>query len=443
MVIHQQSQHAPATPPTRPGRPVRGSALWLARRIVLGVRLALVVLGAVSGVMAAQLEETDIAASNRWTVVLVAAIVAILLGGLVWWVEPSTPPAHRGRERLRTAGRWTRAVLAAAGTGSAFYWIVVDEERLSWFAMAVVAVSPLAYLVFTWIGKYAIAPVWGPPAPGEQPLWRKRRVEHSTAVFAAGRETLFEPERGVLRRALTIRPRPPLTGTAVPGELAAWVRNAVLGTDGTSLHVTGRSGRTYRLPLAAPGSYGAAGLLVVRENVVTTSQYGRSAPRSRELLCVVDSTGRRMLDVELYGWTRSDLVALARAAGLRLDRYAPENKQHVWANRRGQGPTDFEVAVPKASTHRTVRGHSLWRDALPVIVITLVIVAGYYGATEVAGIVRGALTLPEPWLTIVPGLAGAVVIGVLVVAVRALANWDSRRRQAARVRSRAGVTDAP
>ena len=80
---------------------------------MLAVRLVLVVLAVVSGVIAGRTVDTDLAVSDMWTYVLLAAVVAMPLGGLVWWVEPSTPPAWRPRERARTAGRWTRAILAA------------------------------------------------------------------------------------------------------------------------------------------------------------------------------------------------------------------------------------------------------------------------------------------------------------------------------------------
>lgn len=410
-----------------------GSALSLARRIVLGVRAVLVVLAVVSGVMAARTEDTDLDLSNRWTVAMVGTIVVVLLGGLVWWVAPDTPPALRRRERFRTAGRWTRAVLAAGGVGLFFYWTIVDEVGPSYVALAVAAGSPLAYLTLTAIGKAGSPPEWAPPQDAE-PGWWRRRHEQARAAIATVCETLVEP--GARRSALTIRPR---AGAAAPAGFAAWLRNGALGTDGTSLAVTGRSGRTFRVPLAVAGGYGAEGLLVVRETVVTSTRYGRSAPRSRELLCVLDSAGRRMVDIELYGWTRSDLVALARASGLRLARYAPQERQEAVANLRGQTPTALDHAIPRATAHRTVRGRSPWRDAPVVGALAVVTVAGYFGVSYLVGAVRAGLALPEPWQTVVPWGLGAVMVGALIVVLRWVATRYEQRRQAARAPS----VDAP
>jgi hypothetical protein len=335
-------------------------------------------------------------------------------------------------------------VLAAGGLALASYWTVVDEEGLARLAMALIAVSPAAYLVLTAIGKAISPPEWEPPPESAARPPRRRRHELMRAAVAAAREVLVDPatEPGVRRIALTIRPRPPQPGAAAPAELAVWLRNGTLSTDGTSLTVTERTGRTYRIPLAGaggPASYGAATLLVVRESVVTSTQYGRSVPRSRELLCVLDSADRRMVDIELYGWTRSDLVALARAAGLRLDRYAPQERQHAVANLRGRAPTALDVAIPKVTAHRTVRGSSPWRDVPLIITIAVATVAGYFGVAHVLGVVRAELAQPEPWQTIAAGLVGVAMVSVLVFTVRRLGTWHEQRRQAARTRS----TDAP
>jgi hypothetical protein len=154
---------------------------------------------------------------------------------------------------------------------------------------------------------------------------------------------------------------------------------------------------------------------------------------------VLYSAGNRMLDIELYGWTRSDLLAFARAAGLRLDRYAPQDLQHTATNLRGQTPTALDLAIPKAATHRTVRGSSLWRDIVLITGIIVVTTAGYFGALFVLGEVRSGLTLPEPWSVVVVGFLGMVLVGVLVFSIRAVATWFYRRRQAAR----ANTHDAP
>lgn len=411
---------------------MRGSALWWARRVVLGVRLGLGVLAVVSGVVAARAEDTDAATSNRWTVVMLGAVVGILLGGLVWWVEPGTPPGLRTRERLRTVGRWVRALLASAGVGLGSYWAILDEQGLVRGAVVVFLLSPVAYLVFVMIGNAVNPPVWVPTAVDDEPLWWRRRQERARALVAPAWENLVAA--GGRRSALAIRPRSQ-PGVPVPAGLVVWLRDAALSTDGVSLTVTGRRGKAFRVPLAGAGQYGAAGLLVVRETVVASSQYGRSVPRLRELLCVLDSAGRRMVDIELYGWTRTDLVALARAAGLRLDRYAPQERQGAVANLRGQTPTALDQAVPRAATHRTVRGRSPWRDVPAVVAIVLVTVAGYFGVSYAFG----EMSLPDPWLTITACGVGVAMVGLLVFAVRRLASWHEQRRQAVRAR----FADAP
>jgi hypothetical protein len=334
-------------------------------------------------------------------------------------------------------------VLASGGLALASYGAIAEMTGLTVFALVLVMFSPVAYLVITSIANAVSPPVWAPPPELEQPhdSRRQRRQENQRAALAAAWETLVAPEAypGRRRTPWTIRPRPPVTGASVPPGLEAWLRNGALGTDGTSLTVTGRSGRTFRIPLAGPGSYGAAGLLVVRETIVTWTRLGWSAPRSRELLCVIDSTGRRMVDIELYGWTRSDLVALARAAGLRLDRYAPRDRQHAVPNVRGQAPTTFDQAMPKVATHRTVRGGSLWRVTLLVTAIVVITLAAYLGVVFALNTVLPDLALPQPWPTIITWLAGAAMFGGVVL----VAHWLSTRYERNRQATRAGAYDPP
>jgi hypothetical protein len=116
--------------------------------------------------------------------------------------------------------------------------------------MVLVAVSPVAYWVLTAIGKAVTPPVWEPPAPDARPSRWQRRHEHLHAAVATAREVLFVADPG-RRSALTIRPHPPHPSAAIPAGLAAWMRTGALGT---SLTVTGRTGKTYRIPLV--GAHG-------------------------------------------------------------------------------------------------------------------------------------------------------------------------------------------
>lgn len=382
-----------------------------------GFQAVLVGLAMVSGVLAARTEATDLAASNRWTVVMLAAIIALPLGGLVWWVRPDTPPALRKRERARTIGRWARSVLASGGLTTISVGIIVERDGLALFGLLLLALSPFGYLVCAAIGKRTV-PAWEWPGPAKVDA-------DATAAVTAVRETLVEPpeQQHVYGGSMTIRPH---ATEPTPAGMDGWLRNGALSTDGTTLTVTDRSGRSHRVPLAS-----VTGLLVLRESVVASGGSGASVPRLREALCVLDPAGRRLLDVELYGWSGSDLVGFARVAGLRLDRYAPTNDQAVVPNLRGATRTAFDKAFPRVPGHRTIRGRGPWREALLLTGVVLLTMVLYYVGLFTLTWAMDQSAVPDPWRAILSAaLAIGLLTGLLAVIRRAGLRYESRRRAA-------------
>ena len=233
---------------------------------------------------------------------------------------------------------------------------------------------------------------------------------------------------------LTIRPHGPADGPA-PAGLDGWLRNASLSTDGATLTVTDRTGAARRLPLAGAegeGSYGVTMLVVVRETVLRHTRYYDTDPREREALCVIDSNGRRVVDIELYGWSRADLKALASAAGLERKRYAPIDHQLGGLTLTGRVFTIFDKTFPRARGYRMIRARDPWHGAAFSFIAVVPLIALYIGALVL--LVGEELDVAEPWSTVLTAVLGVGGLGGLILLVR----WASRRSDRDRKLMRTG-----
>lgn len=445
------SSGEPAAAP-RYGRPRPDGKLRSARRAVARARLLLVVIALICASRAAATAVVDVRASDAWTVGMAVAICLLPAGGLVWWVEhPLSPPAA-SRERARRIGRQVRAALATLGLAGVFVGVFTDLTGMAVSGLLIAVASPLAYLI-AMLGRpsdeqiaiMARAATATPGTvghsgavaharPGNEDTRTEPRRAAALRAVAEHRETLVSPADdrygGRRRQASTIRPRGPV-GPSAPRRFRRWLENGSLSSDGRLITVTDRYGHTHQHPLADDQHpNGVVGLMVRRQTVRIATTRGWSAPQYREHLSLLDALGRRVSDLEIYGWTRTDLIAFARAGGLWLEVFEPPSVEYVPSSWNGTAHAAFDLAFPRAHGYRKVpggvrTGQVLLATGASVALLACLVIIGLVGVG--AG---NVLPAPAPWPTIISmvlilGLSFGSIAAVMTFFNRANARWHS------------------
>ncbi|UGQ13681.1 hypothetical protein LO772_08815 [Yinghuangia sp. ASG 101] len=343
------------------------------RRLLVGGRLALVVLAVGCGFLAAGTEDGHREVSDAATVAMLGFVVLLFLTGLYQPADPEVPEMLRRRARARRAGRRARAAIAAAGVVALGATLPTDDsERLATWGLLAILLSPLALpaALLWWratasAGEVAArqhAKTGGEfPGPAGQPAARHRppRPFHELLVAPGGRP----PSAPV-----SIRPRPHVApGGRYPWGLGAWLRNAVVTVDAATVSVTDATGRVRVLPRVSPATPGGvARIAICREDVRYHTRFGWSAPQRFESLTLLDSDLRRLLDLHVYGWTRDDLRTFATASGLGLERFWYDRPYSEVPGFRGLPPTPLKQWLPPGPGYDEARGAARWPKVLGV-----------------------------------------------------------------------------
>ncbi|MCD0447372.1 hypothetical protein LO763_27520 [Glycomyces sp. A-F 0318] len=259
-----------------------------------------------------------------------------------------------------------------------------------------------------------------PPSPDSP-------TAEAVRTFNTHRQSFIAPASGT-RHPLRIRPHPPAEGDPPPS-LRPWLRNAAIATDGRTLTLTGRDGRARDLPIAVPGTDGAASLLIVREHLKFWTRYGHTAPQLQEYLCILDPAGRRLVEIDLYGWTRTDLTAFAAATGLRVDRYAPPGDQ-VGTARFGASTSHLlDRAVPRAPGCLHLSAPVRRYEVALIIAAVLAVLALYGGLIFGLSFLDLLVPLSEEALIMAQALVAFAALHGLVVGGRRFGRFRGRRRE--------------
>lgn len=415
--------------------PRSGSGGGVERRLLIGGRSALVVLGVGCGFLAAGTADRHRAVSDAATLAMLGFAVLLFLTGLYQPADPGVPELSRRRARARRVGRRARAVLAAAGVVALGASVVSDDaERSAAWALLTVLLSPLAL---------PAALLWWRATASAGEL-NARRQAGSGGEFEGGAghraprpqpprphyELLVAPGGRPPSGPVSVRPRPRIPpGGRHPWGAGAWLRNAVVTADASWVSVTDATGRVRVLPRvseAAPG--GVARIAICREEVRYRTQYGWSAPQRLESLALLDNDMRRLLDLHLYGWTRDDLRTFATATGLGLERFWYDRPYSDVPGLRGPGPTPLKQWLPPGPGYDEVRGRARWPKVLGISAAVVGAVAALSGLGLVAVVAHDLFGGPA-WV-------GGVVASVLFVGLTAaLPGLSVRALERARART--------
>ncbi|RCV53515.1 hypothetical protein [Marinitenerispora sediminis] len=395
-----------------------GTRLWAARRAVRIVRVALAVLAVLSMIVAARTSEDDLVVSDTAFVVMLVALGALLLGGFVWWPPAGGSPAVRRRAWARVVARWVWAAIAVAGysvTGAA---VLTDHGAAVAGGLLVLCASPLAYPVV--VGLSGARTEAGMTVPELRAWARDQRARHK--VPYSRREVLVSRDLARQHAPLTVRPSgQPLSGGPPPRRMRGWLRHGALSADAATVSVTDARGRTWRLPRGGEG--GVADLAICRETVRYINVDGTGTePLWREHLSLVTRGSVRLLDVEIYGWTRSELCRFAEATGLGLRRLWLDTPhvQQLGLFQVSMPPTPIGLMLPRGAGYRRVPGRARWPAVLGYtagVLTALGAVAALWGAA--AGVGRLLTPVAPGWLVNLAGmLVSVVLLALLAVGVR-------------------------
>ncbi|MFC7329635.1 hypothetical protein [Marinactinospora rubrisoli] len=389
-----------------------------ARRAVRAARVALALLAVASAVVAARTSEHDLVVSDTATVVMLVALGAMLLGGFVWWPAAGGSPAVRRRAWARVAARWTWAGIAVAAYSVTVVALLTDHSGTVAGALLVLCASPLAYPVV--IGLSGARTEAGLTVPELRAWARDQRARH--AVPYPRREVLVSRDPARRHAPVTVRPSGrPLSGGPPPRRMRRWLRHGALAADAETVSVTDARGRTWRLPRG--GKDGVADLALCRETVGYRTVNGMAGePLRREHLSLVTRDGVRLLDVEIYGWTRSELRRFAEATGLGLRRLWLDepHQQRLGLLQVRTPPTPIGLALPRGAGYRRVPGRALWPAAAGYtagVVAALGAVAALWGAMLTIGRLLAPVG-PEWLVTLVGVLVNVVLLALLVGTLR-------------------------
>ncbi|NUU24900.1 MAG: hypothetical protein HOV68_25850 [Streptomycetaceae bacterium] len=408
------------------------------------VRVAVAVLAGAAGAAAAAASgpERYRAFSDAATVVMLTLIVMLLLTGVFQPAAPQTSELLQGRARARANGRRLRAVVAASGVVWFSVAIVTDsgDSSTSWSLFIVLSSLVAPLVTYVWWRASA--------SPGEVHAQQLMKAKTS-----AGRRWQAQEARDIATTPrpryenlvasspptggpTTVRPRPQLPGHGrLPWGSTKWLRHAEIAADASSVAVTDATGRTRTLPRAvAPGGFGVALLAICREDVRYRTQYGWSAPQRVEALALLTPDRQRLLDLDLYGWTRADLCAFAAASGLGLERFWYDRPNLAVPRLTGLPPTPLQRWLPRSAHYDRARGRERWPRVLGITAAVIGTVAAL-GAIGLLGVATHVATGGSmPWL------GPVVTTGAFVVLVATLPGLA--RRADERRRGRSAYLDA-
>lgn len=332
--------------------------------------VALVPMIGASIILATTQSSSNADVENLWA----SAAFVLFVGGATAWVwrkvRDDDFEALRWR-RLHRRAFWRAAVLAllaglvclglvafwewladkALGTSDLPVW-AADEGHAAFFrglatwlpaaTVPLVLIEPVVWRLWPRTVQAAVrrARVAEMLAPDRRYSTR-RDFDHSIAATGRPRASESRPRREPSGQPHRIVPRSKQPTRPPGAAVDAWWRNAAIAWDGSALTLTDGQGRTHAFAVARPGNVErharyrrqpVAELVWFAEDV-TPSDSEPARRMGRVLL--LDADGWRVAEISTTGFTRHDVVDVARAAGLPFAAYTfgPLGRENRAVNR--------------------------------------------------------------------------------------------------------------